>query len=473
MNRFVLPPFALAVGLLAWLPAAGVPQARAQAPALPDPALGKGQAAAAADSVEAPQAPSPARSILLAPSSPGTLPPGASALTQTGDAPQGNVVPEAPAVPPTTGKNRYVDRNPYGEGRSTLPPLLPPAVELTERSTGCRTTIVRGQLVDATCRAPDGETLPAPPALPALGAPLTAADLPTIVIDGRGDGRRSSTPVASLPGVPAAASLPPAPVPSRLNPANYVASALNSAGEAIARRRPRLKLPGNGDRSVLYPLAMPGRISSLFGWRTHPIFGGRRFHSGTDIAAPQGTPVLAAYSGRVATAGSLSGYGLTVILRHGDDTQESRYAHLSEILVRPGEWVEQGTEIGRVGSTGNSTGPHLHFEWRQREGSEWVAVDAGEHLKTDGLVSLGEYRQDAPETGLTSGRRASWYVFPTVPPEVGHARPLVRPAWKFTGEPTSFALWHPPLPYQPILLSWLRWQPPALPTATAADPLDR
>ena len=104
-------------------------------------------------------------------------------------------------------------------------------------------------------------------------------------------------------------------------------------------------------------------------------------HSGTDLGAPLGTPVLAAYRGEVAIADWLRGYGLTVTLRHEEGTQESRYAHLSEIFVQPGELIEQGTVIGLVGSTGNSTGPHLHFEWRHLTNSGWVAVDAGVHLE--------------------------------------------------------------------------------------------
>lgn len=105
-------------------------------------------------------------------------------------------------------------------------------------------------------------------------------------------------------------------------------------------------------------------------------------HSGTDIGAPEGTPVLAAYPGEVEIADWVGGYGLTVILRHEQGTQESRYAHLSEVFVQPKDWVKQGTVIGRVGSTGMSTGPHLHFEWRYLTSNHgWVAVDAGLHLE--------------------------------------------------------------------------------------------
>jgi murein DD-endopeptidase MepM/ murein hydrolase activator NlpD len=133
--------------------------------------------------------------------------------------------------------------------------------------------------------------------------------------------------------------------------------------------------------SLIFPLPIAANITSSFGWRLHPIAGTYRMHTGTDIGAPMGTPVLAAYAGEVAAADWEGGYGLTVALRHENGTQESRYAHLSEIYVQPGQWVDRGTVIGRVGSTGYSTGPHLHFEWRHLTQEGWVAVDAGLHLE--------------------------------------------------------------------------------------------
>jgi murein DD-endopeptidase MepM/ murein hydrolase activator NlpD len=101
------------------------------------------------------------------------------------------------------------------------------------------------------------------------------------------------------------------------------------------------------------------------------------------------------YPGEVAVADWVGGYGLMVILRHLDGTQESRYAHLSEIYVKPGETVEQGAAIGRVGSTGVSTGPHLHVEWRHLTAQGWVAVDAGLHLEyaLDNLVQSMQLAQ--------------------------------------------------------------------------------
>ncbi|NJS09896.1 MAG: M23 family metallopeptidase [Microcoleus sp. CSU_2_2] len=140
-------------------------------------------------------------------------------------------------------------------------------------------------------------------------------------------------------------------------------------------------LPGNGNTSLLFPLSIATAITSPFGWRTHPVMGYGRFHTGTDLGADLGTPVLAAYAGQVAIADWLGGYGLTVVLNHQKQSQETLYAHLSELFVKPGEWVKQGDTIGRVGSTGMSTGPHLHFEIRQMTDRGWVAIDPGSQLE--------------------------------------------------------------------------------------------
>ena len=111
-----------------------------------------------------------------------------------------------------------------------------------------------------------------------------------------------------------------------------------------------------------------GRISSRFGNRYHPILKRRRFHEGLDIAKPYGTPVFPARSGKVVEAGWTEGYGMLIVIRHADGAT-TRYGHLSKIYVKPGDVVQRGrTLIGRVGSTGLSTGPHLHFEVRDRSG---------------------------------------------------------------------------------------------------------
>ena len=108
---------------------------------------------------------------------------------------------------------------------------------------------------------------------------------------------------------------------------------------------------------------VPGRIGSPFGPRLHPILHEIRPHRGVDLSATSGTPVRAAGPGRVVRAGNADAYGLLVAIDHGNGT-ETRYAHLSEALVRPDEPVTRGQIIGKVGSTGLSTGPHLHFELR-------------------------------------------------------------------------------------------------------------
>jgi murein DD-endopeptidase MepM/ murein hydrolase activator NlpD len=151
-------------------------------------------------------------------------------------------------------------------------------------------------------------------------------------------------------------------------------------------QRPR-PVANNGNTSLLFPLSLPAPITSTFGWRQHPVLGYKRFHTGTDLGAEQGTPVVAVLAGRVAIADWLGGYGITIVLSHEKTKSESLYGHLSEIFVKPGEWVQQGEVIGRVGSTGMSTGPHLHFEMRQLTKDGWVTKSADEKI-TAGLSHL-------------------------------------------------------------------------------------
>lgn len=111
--------------------------------------------------------------------------------------------------------------------------------------------------------------------------------------------------------------------------------------------------PLEGQIRLIWPV--DGRITSRFG----PRWG--RMHRGLDVAAPTGTPVRAAAGGRVTFSGTFGNYGRLVVIDHGGGV-ETRYAHNHRLLVREGEQVKQGQVIARVGSTGNSTGPHLHFE---------------------------------------------------------------------------------------------------------------
>ena len=126
---------------------------------------------------------------------------------------------------------------------------------------------------------------------------------------------------------------------------------------------------------MIFPLPISVPLTSGFGWRTHPIGGDRRFHSGIDLGAPFGTPVLSALAGRVVSAGDMGGYGLAVIVEASSVQQQNLYAHLSAIAVKPGDRVEQGSVLGLVGSTGSSTGPHLHFETLLPSTEGWTAVD--------------------------------------------------------------------------------------------------
>jgi murein DD-endopeptidase MepM/ murein hydrolase activator NlpD len=158
-----------------------------------------------------------------------------------------------------------------------------------------------------------------------------------------------------------------------------------------------MSIPSNGDKQMVFPLIAPSIISSLFGSRVHPVTGQIRFHQGTDLAAAEGTPVVAAFSGRVEIAGRLGGYGLIVVLSHGD-THETRYAHLSEILVKTGQEIRQGTVIGLVGSTGLATGPHLHFEiWRKMQ-EGLVAIDPTPQLIL-AMEQLEKYLAQSPKSG--------------------------------------------------------------------------
>lgn len=123
-----------------------------------------------------------------------------------------------------------------------------------------------------------------------------------------------------------------------------------------------------GKGGMQWPIGPSRRISSEFGMRTHPVFGGNRMHNGLDIAAPygqsiHGQPIFAAAPGRVLVSGVQGGYGNTVILDHGGGVS-TLYGHASALLVQPGQVVARGHTIARVGSTGVSTGPHLHFEVR-------------------------------------------------------------------------------------------------------------
>lgn len=177
----------------------------------------------------------------------------------------------------------------------------------------------------------------------------------------------------------------PSAAPIRVGPISLSSAGIGFNATAVNPYfNPRLRLPqipGLEKLRMVFPIAVPAPITSSFGWRTHPISGTQRLHTGTDIGAPMGTPVMAAMSGRVILADHMGGYGISVAIEHDNGIRQTLYAHMSEIFVRPGDIVQQGTVIGRVGSTGASTGPHLHFELRQMlPDGTWVAQDVGQHL---------------------------------------------------------------------------------------------
>ncbi|MEE3715589.1 peptidoglycan DD-metalloendopeptidase family protein [Tumidithrix elongata RA019] len=120
-----------------------------------------------------------------------------------------------------------------------------------------------------------------------------------------------------------------------------------------------LIMPGTGQ--LMYPTV--GEVTSPFGWRMHPILGYERFHSGIDFGADYGSMVYASDRGTVIYAGWYGGYGNAVIIDHGNGLT-TLYGHCSELFVNEGQVVQKGQPISAVGSTGFSTGPHLHFEVR-------------------------------------------------------------------------------------------------------------
>ena len=133
-------------------------------------------------------------------------------------------------------------------------------------------------------------------------------------------------------------------------------------------------------------------LSSRYGWRIHPIHGDARMHRGIDIPRPAGSPVAATAEGTVSMADWSGAYGLLVEIDHGADLA-TRYAHLSKLAVTPGQRVRKGQILGYVGSTGRSTGPHLHYEVRM----------AGESV--DPAAFLSDLREIASAaSGLGGGK---------------------------------------------------------------------
>ena len=165
---------------------------------------------------------------------------------------------------------------------------------------------------------------------------------------------------------------PPVPMPKELplevavadvQPEDALASASFAPAPAEAARPPALT----------YPLKRFAASMDPWGWRYSQRRGAWRMHTGVDLAADEGTPVLAASAGRVLLVESISGYGTTVLLDHGAGWQ-TLYAHLLSTSVATGQRLNQGEVLGAVGMTGSASGPHLHFELRRR-GPSLLALD--------------------------------------------------------------------------------------------------
>jgi murein DD-endopeptidase MepM/ murein hydrolase activator NlpD len=213
--------------------------------------------------------------------------------------------------------------------------------------------------------------------------PVIAADTIEIVVPAPRTQQIEVQPVAQLPKVSGNKAVPTVPAIPSVRQAGSAASSTPVAFDSTSA--------ADSNSALIYPLSSAAPTTSSFGWRTHPISGSRRFHSGVDIGAPMGAPVVAAGSGMIMSAGWNGGYGKTIVIQH-NGVQQTLYGHLSEVFVQPGQRIEQGTVIGRVGSTGNSTGPHLHFETRAATTDGWVAVDPSDGIK----YALDNLRRSMP-----------------------------------------------------------------------------
>ena len=131
-----------------------------------------------------------------------------------------------------------------------------------------------------------------------------------------------------------------------------------------------------------YPLPQPTTMQMGYGWQLNPVLGRVVFHSGLDLTATVGTPVLSVGAGKIAFAGEREGYGKLVVVNHSSGKQ-TRYAHLDQIEVKVGQAVNLGDILGTVGTTGqpDSHEPHLHFEIRYNSDLGWVAEDPNPYFK--------------------------------------------------------------------------------------------
>lgn len=166
-------------------------------------------------------------------------------------------------------------------------------------------------------------------------------------------------------------------------------------------------------------------VSSYYGWRVHPISGEKDYHKGIDIAVAQGTEILAGHDGVVTQAGDAGGYGLVVVIE-GDKGLVSKYAHCSELLVSAGQEVKKGDVIAKVGSTGNSTGPHLHLE----------ILKNGQYLNPIFFGETGDDGSGRIPPGSPGG--VEFPDYPGAPMGDGSYAALMEEAQKHLGKPYVF-----------------------------------
>jgi murein DD-endopeptidase MepM/ murein hydrolase activator NlpD len=181
------------------------------------------------------------------------------------------------------------------------------------------------------------------------------------------------TTVPTLAAAAAAAGLPPKPqlIPPETPVADVV---LATARAAVLKPDQAWPLRPGDPLRLVYPLAVPATEVDLYGWRYSDARKAWRMHAGQDLAAPEGTPVLAMLPGHVVLVEMLDGYGLTVVLDHGRGWQ-TLYAHLLDSTVQPGDFLPAASVLGRLGQTGRASGPHLHVELRRRLGDRMMALD--------------------------------------------------------------------------------------------------
>jgi len=158
-------------------------------------------------------------------------------------------------------------------------------------------------------------------------------------------------------------------------------------GLAASVGRSPLSAAARAAAGISGPVSIPSRtpldgltMTSNFGMRVHPVLGGLRAHKGIDLSAPVGTPIHATADGVVGKAAWFGGYGLYVQLEHGNDL-ETRYGHMSRLNVAEGQHIHKGDIVGYVGTTGRSTGPHLHYEVRV----SGVAVNPVPYMQSGGV----------------------------------------------------------------------------------------